>query len=209
MPDMSFRVDPFNALLEGRLRIEGEIELLDWLTLEAMPTFIIWREPPSFNLSGRHDRLSQRGAFGDAFAGGRLGLGFWLGGKPFRGYVLRLVYVGERYKYISDFGDVDPALSFNGDTKDMVTDKDQRLFLFFGSHAKWGFFTIAGGIGLGFDLNNKERCFAEDGSGDVLTSGCDGELQLAVDPNLAQVFNIYPSIHPVYLEARFSLGVVF
>jgi hypothetical protein len=86
---------------------------------------------------------------------------------------------------------------------------------FFGSYMRWAFFTIGGGLGLGYELNHQERCrlrsvpttsgtrIAADPGAD-----CDGELLLAADRSANRVFDVNGFLHPVYLEGRLSLGFI-
>lgn len=213
IPDISIRADPLNAIIEGRLRLETEVELLDWLTVEVMPTFVIWQNAPSFNLRGREDNVHQEGGLAGALAGGRIGLGFWVQGEVMEGYVLRLIYAGERYRYVAEYDTADPL----GEFEDAATQSTRRFYFFFGSQRRWGFFTLGGGIGLGIEMNRTPRCF--DGvnatasrSKSVCESvpGIDGdEFFLSLDPNRNEILDLNGALHPVYLEARLSLGVVF
>ena len=59
MPPWSVRMDPFNWLLEGRLGLELEVGLLNWLSVEFVPVFVVNDQPPAFNFSGREDPLTQ------------------------------------------------------------------------------------------------------------------------------------------------------
>jgi hypothetical protein len=207
MPPFSIRLDPFNWLIEGRLGLELEVGIpgVDWLTIELVPVFVANEEPPTFNFSGREDPLSQESNGLGPIAGASIGAGFWLTGRPLEGYVLRvaLTNVGITYK-ASDASGV----------FDKVSHVERRFVVMLGSHTRFGFFTIAGGIGLGYELNQEERCFEADS--DPTREGCpDGELQIATD-DPATVSDGPPGIvdlngflHPVYLEGRFSIGVSF
>ena len=213
MPPFSIRLDPFNWLIEGRLGLELEVGVLDFMTIELVPILLANEEPPTFNFSGREDPLSQESNGIGPIAGASLGVGFWLGGQPLNGYVLRvaLTNVGITYK----------SSDANG-VFDKVSHTERRLVFMFGSHTRFSFFTIAGGIGLGYELNQASRCFVNSGSSGnpgsrPTTSGCadDGELQIALDdPGVRsitelQVADLNGWLHPVYLEGRFSIGVSF
>ncbi len=204
MPSFSVRVDPFNWLLEGRLGFELEVELLDWMTVELVPVFVTNAEPPTLNFSGREDNVSQHSNGLGSMSGAAIDVGFWLEGKAFRGYVLRAMLTNYGYRYEAQYDDATGA-----SVTDELTKTDRRFLVYFGSHSKWGVFTIAGGIGLGLELNREERCL--DDTGAVLTSDCDGELLLQVgeNGNRPLLANMNESTHPVVLEGRFSLGFVF
>jgi len=209
MPPFSIRLDPFNWLIEGRLGIELEVGVLDFMTIELVPILVANSEPPTFNFSGRDDPLSQESNGLGPIAGASVGVGFWLNGRPLSGYVLRvmLTNVGITYK----------SSDANG-VFDQVTQTERRFVAMFGSSTRFGFFTIAGGIGLGYELNQASRCFAESGGTSTpTTSGCsdDGELRIALDdPRTTRlrelsVADLNGFLHPIYLEGRFSIGVSF
>jgi hypothetical protein len=209
IPPFSIRLDPFNWLIEGRLGLELEVGIpgVDWLTVELVPVFVANEEPPTFNFSGREDPLSQESNGLGPMAGASIGAGFWLTGRPLEGYVLRvaLTNVGITYK-ASDASGV----------FDKVSHVERRFVVMLGSHTRFGFFTIAGGIGLGYELNQEERCYTDDGNSATrpTSSGCpDGELQIARDRpsgnSAPRVDDLNGFLHPVYLEGRFSIGVSF
>lgn len=213
MPPFSIRLDPFNWLIEGRLGIELEVGVLDFMTVELVPVLIANSEPPTFNFSGRDDPLSQESNGLGPIAGASLGVGFWLSGQPLNGYVLRvaLTNIGITYKSSDASG-----------VFDEVSHTERRLVFLFGSHTRFGFFTIAGGIGLGYELNQGTRCFRNTGSvlnpgSEPTSSGCadDGEMQIALDDpstrsiGQLEVADLNGWLHPVYLEGRFSIGVSF
>lgn len=212
MPPFSIRLDPFNWLIEGRLGLELEVGVLDFMTVELVPILIANAEPPTFNFSGRADPLSQESNGLGPIAGASLGVGFWIAGRPLDGYVLRvaLTNVGITYKSSDAMG-----------VFDRVTQTERRLVVMFGSHSRFGVFTIAGGIGLGYELNQGTRCFVSTGGASpgsrATSSGCadDGELHIALDdpsvrsPGQLEVADLNGWLHPVYLEGRFSIGVSF
>jgi hypothetical protein len=211
IPPFSIRLDPFNWLIEGRLGLELEVGIpgVDWLTVELVPVFVANEEPPTFNFSGREDPLSQESNGIGPMAGASIGAGFWLTGRPLEGYVLRvaLTNVGITYK-ASDASGV----------FDKVSHVERRFVVMLGSHTRFGFFTIAGGIGLGYELNQEERCYTDGINADSVATrnGCpDGELQIAADDPAAfngappSVVDLNGFLHPVYLEGRFSIGVSF
>jgi hypothetical protein len=206
MPPFSIRLDPFNWLLEGRLGFELEVGLWKFISVELVPILVASTEPPTFNFSGREDTVSQHSNGLGPFSGTSVGLGFWLDGEPFRGYVLRAIFTNYGYTYEARDG----LGKF-----DEVSHTERQIIAFFGSYARWGFFTLGGGIGLGYELNQKERCDPAwtlvDGVDRVVAvnTGCD-ELHIAINrfdpPDIADLNGF---LHPAVLTARFSLGVAF
>lgn len=195
VPGFSVRVDPFNWLLEGRLGFELEVEVYDFITAELVPIFVVSEQPPALNLRGVPDTLYQSSNGFAAMSGASLGLGFWLGGDPFRGYVLRAVFTNYAYSYESrdDAGEIDAA-----------DHTERQLYGMLGSHARWGAFTIAGGIGLGVELNKESRC-----PDDFLESQCDDSELLISTDRAGGAVDLNGPLHPAVLHARFSLGVAF
>jgi hypothetical protein len=128
-------------------------------------------------------------------------------GEPFSGYVIRLNFTNYAYTYRAADG---------GGTFDKVEFTERRLALFFGSHSRFGPFTIAGGFGLGLELNQTERCglARASSSGDEFrvtgrSDHCEGRQQIALNRTLTETADLNGPLHPVYFEARFSFGVVF
>ena len=202
MPPLSFRVDPFNWLLQGRLGFELEVGLLDFMSFELVPVFVVNDQPPLMNLRGVDEELTQHSNGLGSMSGASLGLGFWLEGKPFEGQVLRVILTNYGYEYrtADDAGEIDS-----------LKHTERQLYGFFGSHSRWGFFTLSAGIGLGVELNKQERCYPEPPATpktDAKTSGCDGQLLISIDRNTTALANVNGGLHPVYLLGRFSLGVV-
>jgi hypothetical protein len=204
IPPFSIRLDPFNWLIEGRLGLELEVGVLDFMTVELTPIFVAMEDPPTFNFVGREDPLTQESNGLGPMAGASLGVGFWIAGQPLNGYVLRVMLsnVGITYKSSDSSG-----------VFDKVSHVERRLTFMFGSHTRISFFTLAGGIGLGYELNQEERCFVNSSSV-VARTDCDGELQIALDrpsrsDGPAGIADLNGWLHPVYLEGRFSIGVSF
>ncbi len=91
---------------------------------------------------------------------------------------------------------------------DSVSHTDREFFVMFGQHSRWGAFTIAGGIGLGYELNRQNRCFKNGAE----TSDCpNDETLIALDRTYTNgnSANLNGFLYPFDLLARFSLGVVF
>jgi hypothetical protein len=202
-PAFAVRVDPLNALLAGRMGLELEVQVWKFITIESVPTFVVWQEPPSFNFVGRDTNLRQESHGIGALSGVSIGPSFWLEGKPFRGYVLRAVLTNYSYRYVA----YDPA---TGAEIDAAAHVERVLGGFFGSYSKIGIFTIGGGIGLGVELNRERRCFDDRWQP---TSNCPKEeFLIALSPPNSYGFAVASpngGLYPVYLEGRLSLGFVF
>jgi hypothetical protein len=216
MPTFSVRVDPLNWLLDGHLGFEVEVGLLEWLTVESIPMFVASKQPPIFNSV---DELEQAGNGIGALAGASLGVGFWLNGTAFRGDVLRVGINHYSVEYttraLEDEGSSSLDPTSRGDILDRVVHNRTRLAVLFGSHKRWGFFTLAGGIGLEYEMNDTKRCL--DNESGVWRSTADppcddDQLQIARDRlgtvSEPRAVNLYDWLHPFYPVFRFSLGVV-
>jgi hypothetical protein len=203
IPAFSVRLDPFNWLLEGRLGLELEIGVTKWISLETVPMFVVNDSPPLFNLSGHEDNLYQHSNGIGPLAGATLGVNFWLSGKTFKGYVLRAGLTNYAIEYETRDG--------SGERVDSVAHTERQFYGILGWNDRWGAFTLAGGIGLGYELNQQSRCFPNDTVvtvSDARTDGCDDELQIALDdPLRRQPVNLKPWLHPFDILVRFSLGV--
>ncbi len=197
MPDISVRIDPFNLLLEGRLGLELETQVYKFLTLELVPVFVTTKQPPTLNYSTYDSTISQSSNGIGAISGAAIDAGFWFGRKPLEGNVLRVGLSDYSYKYDSKDA-IGPI--------DSVTHTDREFFVMFGQHSRWGAFTIAGGIGLGYELNKQNRCFD---AGFNATSSCPKDQLLIKIDRAGNVGNLDSFLYPFDLLARFSLGVVF
>ena len=198
MPEFSIRVDPFNWLLEGRLGLELEVDTWEFISVELVPEFVANSSPPTFNLGSFPAELKQKSNGLGPVSGAALSVGFWLDGKPLEGTVLRVVFANRGYEYSTE--------NEQG-TIDRLTHTDRRVFGFVGSHARWGAFTIAGGIGLGVELNNQQRCI--DDLGDASATCSKDVLEIRADNGVPpSILDLNGSLHPAYLMGRFSLGVV-
>jgi hypothetical protein len=90
----------------------------------------------------------------------------------------------------------------------------ERWFeLLIGSQSRFSFFTIAGAIGLGYELNQDQRCIVNRRLPTMAaaTSGCpdSDELQILSDRDGSSVTDLNGGLHPFYIVGRFSLGVTF
>jgi hypothetical protein len=201
MPPISVRLDPFNWLLQGRLPLEIEVGVWKLLSVELVPEFVTSEDPPLRDFSGYEDGANQHSNGLGPLSGASLGLGIWLDGEPFEGYVIRAILTNYGYEYRS--------------TVDSVTRTTRRFGAFFGSYRRWAFFTIGGGIALSYELHQQERCGLRSqttSDGTRITADpdaqCDGELQVALDRTADVVDDTNGFLHPFYLDARFSLGFI-
>jgi hypothetical protein len=199
----SIRFDPLNWLLLGRLSIELEASVWDYLTVMLTPVFVTAQAPIAVNYAGLDDPLTQHSNGLGPLSGTSVGVGVWPWGEPFHGYVFRLELTNYGYRY--ETSDAKGVI-------DRVTFTERRLQLFVGSHSRFGPFTFAGGFGLGYELNQVDRCgLTTDADGAIVgrTNDCHGKQQIALDRNMQERADLNGPLHPVYFLARFSLGVVF
>jgi hypothetical protein len=204
MPHFSVRVDPFNWLLRGLLGFELEVQTpIKFMTVELVPVFVASEQPPVFSLAGRDDVLSRQSDGVGALAGTSIGLGFWLKGDPFEDYVLRAVFTNYGYGY--------KATDSAGAVFDQVSHVERHFYVMFGSVSRYGAFTIAGGLGLGVELNKEKRCFVLDDDDQVVaTRDCrDQEFLIKLDPNASSVADLSGGLGGVQIIGRISLGVSF
>ena len=198
---MSFRADPIKWLLYGRLPIAAEIAPLSFLSFQLTPIFVTNTSPPVLNLSGREDNLSQHANWVGPIPGASLGVGFWLQGKPFKGYVLRVVYNNYSYTYKTRAED--------GRLIDHVNYVERQLLGEIASYSRIGAFIIGGGLQLGTELNKKGRCVDISTSDQITDQRCD-DLEVVVDDKYpGTTYNLRSSWHPVIFDFSFTLGVAF
>ena len=191
MPPWSVRIDPFTWLIEGRLGFELEVGVLKWLSVEMVPVFVTAESPPTFSsFSSRDSGVSQQSNGLGPISGTSIGAGFWLGGNVLHGYVLRAIFTDYGYTYVS---------RDNAGEIDRFSHTDRWLMGMLGSNSTFGPFTIAGGIGLGVELNKQGRCAPPD-------NGCK-DLEIRLSDGNAGI--VSPSFYPVVLAGRISLGVTF
>jgi hypothetical protein len=206
--EFSVRIDVLNWLLLGRIRVPLEVTLWKFISVQIVPIFVTAPSPIALNYSGFDHPLTQHSNGIGPISGVSVGAGAWLSGEPFQGYVLRLEFENDGYQYRAS----DAQGVF-----DQVTFTERRLVGFFGSHSRFGAFTFAGGFGLGYELNQVERCGLttvtdpSDGSTSIQgrTTHCNGHQYIALDRAISDHADLNGPLHPVYFEARFELGVVF
>ena len=208
IPPFSIRLDPLNWILEGQLGFELEVGVAKWLSIETVPMFVTDQSPPLLNLGRSDSRIYQHSNGLGPLAGATLGINFWPR-KVFKGYVIRtgLINYALHYETKDDMGT----------RVDAVSHTKREFYAMFGSVERWGAFTLAGGFGLGYDLNKESRCFPTDQASfspaDAKPGNCD-EIQIAVPAGVdefgrkqaAQV-PVTPFTYPWELLARISLGV--
>jgi len=192
------RIDPFNWLLDGRLGIELEAEVLSFLSVELVPMFVVSEQPPFIGRA--FDELVTQHSNGiGALAGTSLGVGFWFSRKALHGTVLRAIFTNYGLSYRS--------LDADGETYDELAHTERHLYGYLGSHTVMGGFTIAGGVGLGVELNRQRRCFEGPGTTNPTSDCPKDELQLA--RGATSVWDMNSWTHPVQILGRISLGVTF
>jgi hypothetical protein len=199
IPPLSLRIDPLNWLLFGRLGLELEVGLWEFVSLETVPVFVTSESPPLYySLRTRNSELTQHSNGWGPLAGASIGVGFWLRGEAFKGNVIRL----ELTNYAVTYKATDP----NG-VVDEVSHTERRFVAYFGNAYRFGVFTIMTAIGLGYELNEQVRCF----NGPVATTDCGNlnSLDIKLDPDATSVANLNGSLAPVYLTGRISFGVAF
>ena len=202
--EYSARIDTLNWLLLGRLSVELEVSVWKYLSVTVTPIFVTHTAPIAINYAGLDDPLKQHSNGLGPISGVSAGVGAWFWGEPFRGYVLRLELSNYGYTY---------RTKDSAGTIDSVDFTERRVSLFIGSHSRFGPFTFAGGFGLGYELHQVERCglsrSSDDASIRARDGDCRGQQQIALDRSLDEHADLNGPLHPVYFQARFSLGVVF
>ena len=128
-------------------------------------------------------------AFDQSGFGLSLSAGFWLDGEAFSGFVVRPMVQFNSMHYTTDY-----TGGLGQDESKDITHTEVRLGGLLGSHARWNYFTIAGGFGLLIDANATET-----------------NKTLRVDTGTAyKVHGFGQRLSPkVDIISRISLGVVF
>jgi hypothetical protein len=208
IPEISIRADPFNLLIDGKLGIELEVAVLKWMTVELVPIFVVNNQPPTFGyVTGPHGLKRESNGLGP-ISGTSVDVGFWLQGKAMKGNVIRLILTNYGYEYTAPL--------------DRVTHTERHLYGFFGEQSRWGAFTIAGGIGLGVELNKQRRCYVVDNPNSLPqnttfhpSNQCEeNALFLRTEKEnvpgyVPQVVDLSGGLGGIQIMGRFSLGVVF
>jgi hypothetical protein len=96
VPPFSFRVDLLNSLFSGRLRLELEVGLWKFISFEMVPAFVV--RDSRFDVDAPHNLTQSANGLGP-ISGASFGLGFWPGGRPLKGFVLRLIFTNYGYTY--------------------------------------------------------------------------------------------------------------
>lgn len=198
-PTFSIRLDPLSWLIWGELPLELEAEVVKRISVEVVPLFVTSETPPALEYSFDGDVTQHSDGVG-RLAGASIGGGIWFTGKRLRGQVFKLIYTNYSYRYQSsdEMGTIDEA-----------SHTERRIFGYLGSSSVYGVFTIAGGFGLGLELNKHDRCFPENDLASV-TTDCENQgLELALDRNANQRVDLHSFPYPIALMVRISLGVTF
>jgi hypothetical protein len=172
-----------------------------------VPLFVVNETPPTFGyFLGPHGLARESNGWGP-LAGTSFDVGFWLEGKAMRGNVLRVIMTNYSYEYVAP--------------TDTVAHVERQLFGYFGSQSRWGAFTIAGGFGLGYELNQQRHCYYNQvpaGGGppvSVPSDQCpDKGLFIRTNQTNTRVENLTlvdlsGGLGGVQIMARISFGVVF
>jgi hypothetical protein len=199
VPEFSVRVDPFNWLLEGRLGLELETQVYKFVSVELVPVFVTSHSPPTLNYDSYSSVLTQSSNGPGALSGAAIDAAFWFEGRPFRGYALRTGFSNYAYTYNS---------SDSGVPVESVSHTDREFFVMLADSSRWGAFTIGGGFGLGYELNQQNRCFSDAGA-TMVTTSCPKDERLIKLDQAGDVANLNGFLYPFDLLVRFSLGVVF
>lgn len=200
IPPFSVRIDPFNWILQGQLGFELEVGLADWLSVETVPMFVVDQTPPWLNIGGGDSRVYQHSGGWGALSGATLGVNFWPR-RVFKGYVIRAGLTN----YSLEYETKDSA----GARIDFVPHVKRQFYAMFGSVERWGAFTLAGGIGLGYELNKETRCYPANArsTADARPGDCD-EIQIATPVGNGLVaIPVTSFTYPWDILGRISLGV--
>lgn len=204
-PDWSLRLDPANWLLYGRLGLQLEFAVLDWLTLQTSPVFAVAQQPAVL-----FDGVRQHSNGIGPLTGSTLEAGFWLSGSAFRGAVLHLGISNYAYRFQGVATRDLPPNHVRGETIDEANYTERRLLLFVGTVYRLGLLALSASVGLGYELNQQSRCLADEqheGSG-----GCDGFLLrrgTGLTREAADLNALGGPFYPVSLLGRVAIGLVF
>ena len=215
IPDFSVRLDPRAWLTEEQLKIELEVELLSWLTLELVPTFITNEQQAAL---GRELPLERQSNFLGPIPGAGLNLGFWLGDDALHGSVIRAGLRIDSFTYRTFAEENRSEGVRRGDVVDEVNYIRDLLTLEWGYHHNWGPFTVSGGLGLAYEMFSPKRCLAGGRASVPATSSDCDETQLVLVAQAARgaampaFHDLYSptvlALHPFSLTARLSFGIL-
>lgn len=197
------RVDPLNWIIYGKLGLELEFEVFEWLTLETVPVFVVMQEPVFLA-----DDVKQYSDGLGPLAGASLSAGFWLEGDSFRGTVLRLGITSYAYRYETIGQRGEPQ---EGEVFDAAKLSQTRVALMLGSGRKIGYFTLAGGFGIEYELSRDKRCAVQSPNAlfQASTQDCDSDqFELLRRSSQRDVENLRGPLFPFDFSVRFSLGFV-
>lgn len=181
---------------------ELEVEALEWLTIETVPIFVMAREPFSMP-----SMVQQESNGLGPLSGASLSAGFWLEGDSFRGTVIRAGLTNYSYRYRS-FEKL--PNEERGSELDQTTLTQTRLSVMLGSGRRFGYFTIAGGFGIEYDLRDERQCLEQQAQWVTKRTGCDrSEYMLRRRKDEPDAANLRGFLYPFEFVFRFSLGVVF
>jgi hypothetical protein len=202
-PDFSLRIDPLNWIIYGKLGVEVELEAFEWLTIETIPVFVAMQEPVFLA-----DGVKQYSNGLGPLAGASLSAGFWLEGDSFRGTVLRVGVTSYAYRYETIGQRGEPK---EGEVFDEAKLSQTRLMFMLGSGRKIGYFSLAGGFGIEYELNRDRRCARQTPTGSFVDSSedCDSDqFELLRRSSQRDVENLRGPLFPFDFSVRFSLGFV-
>jgi len=201
MPPFAIGFEPLDMILEGRFAPQIEVGLWNFISVELVPLFFISSAPPLWDIYGINGRGA--GLYRDSngigpLSGASLGAGIWLGGKPFRGLVLRPFITNYGTKYTS---------KTDGVVLDTVTFTERRLGLLFGSMNRFGPLALSFGIGLSYELNPSQRCELYDAGPryEARSHNCGGRMLIHTNSGDADLFG---PLHPFAIEGRLAIAIV-
>ena len=157
MPPFSIRIDPFIWLVRRQAR-HSSSRSGSYKFRQRRARAALRRERAATDLqllrrTARSPCRASRTASGRSREP-RSGSASGSAGKPLEGNVLRAIFTNYAYHYVA----TDERGEF-----DNVSHVERHLFGYFGSHSKWGAFTLAGGFGIGVRAQpSRTRCFRND-----------------------------------------------
>lgn len=201
MPAFAIGFDPLDMILEGKFAPQLEVGVWEFISIELVPLFFIDDSPllwDVYGINSRGDKLYRTSNGIGPLVGASIGAGFWLGGTPFRGLVLR--------PFITNYG-IEYTSKSDGIMDDRVTFTERRLGLLFGSMNRFGPLALSAGIGLSYELNPYQRCELYDAgpSFAARSHDCGGRLLIGTSSGAVDLFG---PLHPIAIEGRLSIAIV-